>query len=214
MMFVFIPYWNESTKGFKESLANQTIPFDGDLNTNRIVWRNRRRDKIYWTKTCNDFYKQIQLYRGIKDDDVICIMNNDISFDSDFFEKGSKVKRGQVLVPTGIRIDWSKKGFHSGGLDCFSGRAFFMTYRDFIDSKGFCRLLPHYLSDLEFGIRQLKKLKLIEMDSKIIHKPHPKTTGFKILSEDNPIFWTIFLLKAGRNRYLPLNILKAWYDAI
>ena len=207
-MLVFIPQYNEDTVAFRTSLDKQTIPF-------RTYRRDRKKDRIYWTKALNDFYKYCQNQRYYFDE-VICIMNNDISFGEGFLEEGSKVKDGEVYIPKSeaISVDWSKKRFYHGdNVDCFSGRAFFMTYNDFINSGGFCKLLPHYGSDYEFGIRQLKRLKPVIMDSEITHLPHSKKEGYSILSPNNPIFWTIFLLKHP-NRYAFINILKAWYDAI
>lgn len=210
MIFVFIPHYNSDTKDFRDSLDNQTVEF-------REIGRNRKRDKIYWAKACNDFYKQVQTYRGVKNENIICIINNDISFPNDFFEQGGKVKEGQVMMPgsEAVRIDWSKKRFSIGSpVDCFSGRAFFMTYGDFIKSGGFSRWLPHYLSDYDFAIRQIKRgLKPVVMNAEIVHKEHQKGTRiFSILSPHNPIYWTIFLLRHF-NRYTFLNILKAWVSA-
>ena len=79
MIYVFVPYYNEDTKEFKESLAKQTVPY-------RLIKRDRKRDKIYWTKAVRDFQREIQRFCGIKDDDIICIMNNDIEFDENFFD--------------------------------------------------------------------------------------------------------------------------------
>lgn len=206
MIFIFSPYYHKDAKEFTDSLAKQTVPF-------RLIRRDRERDKIYWTQSCNDFLKQIQNYRGLKDDDVVGVMNNDISFDKDFFEEGSQVKQGEVYVCEGITIDWSKKKFYQGDrIDCFPGRAFFMTYKDFKESDGFCRLLPHYAADYEFAIRVIKSgIKPVVMQNKINHHAHPKVTGLSIVSSTNPFFWTIFLLKVGVNRYFFLNLLKVWY---
>lgn len=205
MIFVFVPYYNEDPQEFKDSIKNQNVPF-------QLIQRNRKRDGIYWTRACNDFWKQVQNYRGVKDDDVICIMNNDISFGDGFIEEGSKVKQGEVYVCQGLTVDWSKKRFYEGDrIDCFPGRAFFITYKDFKDSGGFSKLLPHYAADYEFAIRVIRKgIKPVLMKNKVVHHSHPVIKGFTLLSASNPIVWTIFLLKVGRNRYFFLNLLKAW----
>jgi len=205
MIYLFIPYYNEFEKPFINSLARQNVSY-------RLIKRDRKRDKIYWTKAVNDFRKDLLRYRGVKDTDVICIMNNDISFSDTLLEEGSQVREGGVYIPEGVKITWGKKKFElvqSGRVDTFAGRCFFMTYQDFNRFK-FSKLLPHYLSDYDYGIKVCKKLKPVIMQNKLSHwgaKPkHPK---FSILNPGNPIFWTIFLLKHP-NRYTPLNLLKAW----
>lgn len=211
MIFVFVPYYNPDTKEFRDSLDNQTVEF-------REIRRNRKRDKIYWAEACNDFYKQVKVYRGVKDCDIICILNNDISFPDDLLKQGSKVKKGQVMMPRSeaVLIDWERKKFITDALypDCFSGRAFFMTYGDFIRSGGLSKWLPQYLSDYDFAIRQIKRgLNPVVMDAEIVHKEHQKETRvFSVLCPHNPIYWTIFLIRHF-NRYTFLNILKAWVSA-
>ena len=213
MIYLFIPYYHEDSDGFRKSLDKQTVPF-------KTIRRNRKRDKIYWSRACNDFYKDLKKYRGIKDDDVICIMNNDISFPPTFFEEGQKVKEGRVLVPEGININWKFKQFYPHrnphlSTNAFAGRAFFITAKDFKNSKGFSRLLPHYLSDYEFSIRVLKKCKPILMKQKITHDNHPKEAStFSVLNPGNPIFWTIFLLKCGLNKYFFINLVKIWASGL
>ena len=215
MLFLFVPYYNEPIKKFLESVENSTIKFSGDTHSNRLIYRDRKRAGIYWTKAVNDFYNYVSKCRGIKDSDIIGIMNSDISFGSDLIEEGMKVKQGEVYISQGIQIDWRKKKFFEGNrIDTFPGRCFFMTYKDFINSGGFSKLLPHYLSDYDFGIKMCKRLKPIQMESEVYHEPHIKNKEmFSILNPVNPIFFTIFLLKHF-NRYTLLNILKAWYDGI
>lgn len=210
MIYLFIPFYNSDKKRFRESLAKQTVEY-------KEIRRDRKADKIYWSKACNDFYEQIQKYRGVKDEDTICIMNNDISFDKDLFECGSEVKLGEILIPRyeGVTIDWSKKKFYNSvKIDCFPGRCFFMTYKDFIESGGFSKFLPHYLSDYDFSIRQINRgLKPYFITASITHHPHTKEMRpFTMISPNNPIFWSIFLVKHF-NRYAFINIIKAWVTA-
>lgn len=211
MIFVFLPYYTPDSKDFTQSINNQTVEF-------QLIRRDRKRDKIYWSKACNDFLEDFKYYRGVYDTDVVCIMNNDIKFSERLLEEGSKVKQGEVYIPKslGVHIDWKRKSFTEVNdeklIDCFPGRCFFITAKDFKQSGGFSKLLPMYLSDYEFSIRQLKKLKPVVMDEDVIHEDHPREAKFySVLSPANPLFWTIFLLKTCRNIFLPLNILKAWW---
>lgn len=213
ILFLSIPFYNEETKEFKESLSRQTVKYI------KIVRRDTKKDKIYWSRACNDFYKDAQNYLDVKSDDVICIMCNDISFPDDFLEQGGRVNQGEIFIPAnqGVLAYWKDKKFlmPTPFPNCFSGRCFFMTYIDFIRSGGFTKWLPHYLSDYDFALRQIKRgLKPVLMDSRIGHNDHPKESKvFSVLSPANPVFWTIFLLR-HLNKYTPINILKSWYDGI
>jgi len=222
-MIIFIPYYSKDKISFASSMNEQTIQY-------KVIKRDTKKDKIYWAEACNDFYKErcsvskacqnvrnALFYSEIMDN-VICIMCNDISFPANFLEEGSKVKKGQILIPKseGVWVNWKRKQFARAlRPSCFSGRCFFMTYGDFIESGGFPKWLPHYLADYDFAIRQVKRgLKIVVMDAEITHKPHPKETKvFSILCPINPIFWTIFLLRHF-NRYTFINILRAWYDGL
>lgn len=213
MIYLFVPHYNPINKYFFDCLSNQTAAY-------RVVYRSRKRDKIYWTKAVNDFRRELMRYRGIKPDDVVCVMNDDVKFPANLFEKGSKVKQGEVLIPLyyGVNIDWKRKAFYhklppviSMFYDTFPGRCFFITVKDFIENP-LSRLLPHYLSDYDYGIRLKKKgFKIKEINVPIHHQDHPKPYDkrFSILNPANPLFWTIFLLKHP-NIYTPINIIKAW----
>lgn len=208
MLYVFVPYYNPHTKEFTESLAKQTE------TSYRLITRDRKRDKIMWTKSVRDFQKEVKRYLGTKDTDVICIMNNDVSFGKDLFKLGSSVSQGDVFIAynTDVAINWKRKGFYfgTGKVDSFLGRCFFMTLGDFKKIK-FSRLLPHALADIDFGIRAVKKLKPYFLDCVFTHPDHEykRVNKFSLLSYENPILWTIFLLKHP-NRWTLLNIVKAW----
>lgn len=58
MIYVFIPYYNEDTPKFKKSLESQTY------KDYRIIRRDRKRDKIYWTKAVRDFQKEVKRFCG------------------------------------------------------------------------------------------------------------------------------------------------------
>jgi len=207
MIYVFVPYYNEDTPEFKKSLRRQTVRFT-------LIKRDTKRDKILWTEAVNDFWHDS--FNWGKDDDVICIMNNDIEFDERLFIEGGEATSGWVHIPYGCEmlVDWSKKRFslNTGVCDSFIGRCFFMTLKDFKERK-FCKLLPHAFSDLDFGLRTIKSGIVPILISPIIHKEHghPKVNCFSKLSYKNPIAWTVFLLRHP-NRYTLINILKAWYD--
>lgn len=219
MIFVLIPYFNNDSDVFAESLKRQTVPF-------RVLRRDRKADGIYWTRAMNDFVKTISMFRGVKDDDVVCILNNDLELSPDLFEVGSHVKSGEVMIPVtiedghpiewGINVGWKHKAFVSSGntaleTNCFSPRGTFMTVGDFKRAKYFW-MLPHYLADYDFAIRAIKNgLKPIRVKTWVKHQPHEKDVrAFSSTSTVNPLFWTIFLLRNCPLKYLPINLLKAW----
>lgn len=213
MIYVFIPYYNEDTPEFKKSLESQTY------KDYRIIRRDRKRDKIYWTKAVRDFQKEVKRFCGAKDDDIVCVMNNDIEFDEYLFGYfGRSVRKGDVTFGEGVWIDWSRKdfevfsGFYSYAHS-FTGHLFFMTLGDFKRFK-FSRLLPHALADIDYGLKVLRELNYTFIE-RFTHKEHTYQDChiFSLRSYKNPILWTIFLLKHP-NRYTFINILKSWYEII
>jgi len=208
MIYIFVPYYNQPDEKFCECLARQTVDY-------KLLKYDRRANKDYWSHACNVFYHEMRRYRGIEPNDVVCIMNSDITFSDTLIEEGSTVNSGEILIPRGcgIEINWQRKKFFRGSrIDTIPGRCFFMRMGDFLNSGGFSRLLPHYLSDYDFGIRMKRKgMKINLMNQPIYHKKHSlNTRTFSVLNPKNPVFWMIFLLKHGRNRYFFINLLKIW----
>jgi len=209
MIHLFVPYYGEWHDYFQKCLDSQTVKF-------RLFKYDRKENGGGWTSACNLFYREACRYRGIEDD-VICIMNNDITFHDSFLSEGCRVEEGTVLIPhgTGISIDWrTKRTYH--GADTFPGRAFFMTAPDFIKSGGFCRLLPHYLADYDYGFKLARRgMKIKEMTQGIHHDNHPVNRNpWRVRSVNNPIAWTIFLFRNGRNRFVFKNLVTSWYELI
>ena len=209
MIYLFIPYYGVWPDYFTECLNRQTVK-------HRIFKYDRKENGGGWTHACNLFYKSFIQWRGTEDD-IVCIMNNDITFDDNFLSEGCRVEPGTILIPkdTGISIDWrTRKCSH--GSDTFPGRAFFMNAADFINSGGFCSLIPHYLADYDYGYKLVKKgMKIVEMTQGIKHEPHPVNRNpWTARSVNNPIAWTIFLLRNGRNKHIFLNLLKVWSELL
>jgi len=207
MIYLFVPYYGEWHSYFQECLDNQAEKF-------WLFKYDRKENGVGWTSACNMFHREFSRYRGTEDD-VICIMNNDITFGDFFLSEGYEVDTGTVLIPrdSGVSFDWSNKRCHHG-LDTFPGRAFFMTAPDFIKSGGFSRLLPHYLSDLDYGFKLTKRgMRIEEMNHSINHESHPvNRNAWSVRSVNNPVSWTVFLLRWGRNRYILKNLLTSWLE--
>lgn len=211
MIYVFIPYYNEDTPEFKKSLESQTY------KDYRIIRRDRKRDKIYWTKAVRDFQKEVKRFCGAKDDDIVCVMNNDIEFGENLFSSISNIEQGEVAYSEGVWIDWEEKRFDIMPVtngDSFIGHFFAMTLGDF-KRFNFSRLLPHALADIDYGIKVMEHLDSVYFDEWVKHEEHPYQDChiFSLRNYNNPILWTIFLLKHP-NRYTFINILKSWYEVI
>ena len=206
MLYVFIPYWLEDTPEFKKSLESQTF------KDYRVIRRNRKQDKILWTRAVNDFWRESFRWCGAFDNDIVVIMNNDIQFDEYLFAELRNIKG--VWAAEGIKLDWQNKKITYTHFDAntFLGHLFAMPLKDFQDSGGFCKLLPHALADLDFGLRQ----KSITFIFNGFHHPehsYEPISNWSLRSYKNPIIWTIFLLRHP-NKYTFINILKAWYDGL
>jgi hypothetical protein len=207
MIYLFVPYYGVWPEAFTECLNRQSVK-------HMLIPYNRKENGGGWTSACNQFYKSFCKWRGTEDD-VVCIMNNDITFDDNFLSEGCRVKPWTVLIPKGegITIDWRTKQCHHGA-DTFPGRAFFMCADDFIRSGGFCRWLPHYLADYDFGFKLTRKGVIVsEMSQGINHEPHSVNRNpWRLRSVNNPLSWTLFLLRNGLNKYIFLNLLKSWSE--
>jgi len=203
MIFVFVPYYDKWNAYFQDCLEDQTAKF-------HLIKYNREDTGEGWGAACNWFLKTLKTFRGIEDD-VICIMNNDICFYKTLMAEGATVKHNEILISEGVQINWKDKSI-TKGTDTFAGRTFFMTATDFMASGGFS--LPHYLADYDFGLRMAKKgMKIREMKHNIHHAEHPKNTNpWSMRSVNNPLIWTVFLFRHGRNRYLLKNLLKVWWE--
>lgn len=221
MIHAFIPHYDIPEDRFMQSLKRQTVPVDKHWFYDRFL------TKVYWTDSINFFRRWLELYpETFKDTDVICILNSDLDLDPKLMEKGSKVKPGEILIPKvyennkldewGLTIDWSKKRFYQGHrIDCFSPRGIFITVKDFRESGGFNPLLPHYLADYEWAIRQIRRgLKPHRMNSYVIHQTHSKSAPiFSPLNPHNPKYWVIFLWLVCPKKYLLINIIKSLISA-
>jgi len=205
MIFLFVPYYDNWNDYFQDCLDGQTEKF-------YLIKYNRKDTGIGWGAACNWFLKTLKTFRGI-DDDVICIMNNDIRFNKTLMTEGATVRTGEILTSESVQINWKDKSI-SEGTDTFPGRTFFMTATDFMASGGFS--LPHYLADYDFGLRMVKHgMKIRKLQNEVIHVDHPKNTNpWSMRSVNNPLVWSVFLLRHGRNRYFILNLLKIWYELI
>lgn len=180
-------------------------------------------------------------------DDVVLIMNDDTAFDVDFIATGLRIlkdnpnalltatgynlKTGQAQDSGGYILNWANLGFsetyENKKINCTSTRGLMVRVTDYLDVNGFYpRLIPHYLSDLEFTMRAQKKGKHL-----IIHPDFRigidfETTGireigkenfseymkkiFSIRAAMNPIHWSNYILLHSPWRYKLSNLIRIW----
>ncbi len=136
---------------------------------------------------------------------------------------------------SGVEIDMKHLTFRvassPASINCLSTRGLFMRVSDIGRIGGFYpRLLPHYLSDYEFTIRAHRKgFKLLTTPKIMIaldetqsgYRSFEKVGFFKFLQQffskrsvANPIYFTSFLFLACPWKYLPMNVLRVWWNAL
>jgi GT2 family glycosyltransferase len=180
-------------------------------------------------------------------DNVVLIMNDDTKFDADFISIGLRILKDNpksLLTATGYNLktgvaqdsggyilNWKTLGFaetyENTEINCTSTRGLMVRVSDFLDVKGFYpKLIPHYLSDLEFTMRAQKmgKKLLIHPDFRI--GIDFETTGHrelgtvsfveyikKIFSKRaamNPVHWSNFILLHSEWKYKFPNLKRIW----
>jgi GT2 family glycosyltransferase len=131
--------------------------------------------KLWWAGALDMAHRHLARC-DISDADVVLIINDDTSFRSDYLQK---LVCDPALTPTslvvspghcrtsgvteyGFLIDWDEFSIrqmeHYGQPDAVTTRGLYMYFKVFKEVGGFpYRLLPHYLSDLEYTIRAKRK---------------------------------------------------------
>lgn len=216
----------------------------GDLVKDVIVLRGE--GNWWWAGSLHQGYLWLRRNR-IPGDDIVLIMNDDTEFSADFISVGLRILRqhpGALLTATGYNLktgkpqdsggyimDWSTLGFsethENARINCASTRGLMVRVSDFLDVKGFHpRLIPHYLSDLEFTMRAQKKGKTLMIHPDFRIGIDFETTGhrelggetfrqyikkvFSIRAAMNPIHWSNFILLHSDWRYKLPNLSRIW----
>jgi GT2 family glycosyltransferase len=177
----------------------------------------------WWGGALHQGYKWIRNKKEHSDSFVL-ILNDDTEFETDFLRKGINIiknipgtiiqaepygKRSGKLSGQGMYFDFKKLSFlpaqKSQEINCLTTRGLLMHTKDFIKIGGFYpRILPHYLSDMEYTIRASQKgLKLItHPEFKLIMLEDE--TGY---GEVNELSFKLFLKKhyAFKNMMNPIH---------
>ena len=185
----------------------------------------------WWGGALHQGYKWVRRNVG-KENSFVLIINDDTEFENDFIEKGISILKNkpETIIqaePYGTKSELAlKKGFEynykklsftptndEDKINCLTTRGLLLHLSDFIKIKGFYpRLLPHYLSDMEYTIRAHNKgLKLIT-HAEFRLKMLEDETGYNEINEPdlftflkkhyafknmmNPIHWIAFVFLA------------------
>jgi GT2 family glycosyltransferase len=178
-------------------------------------------------------------------DDIIAIFNDDTMPSAGFMENARRLLgnrpndlliavardlKGKILEQK-MNVDWLRLRFSpcAEGQDpawCTT-RGLCMRADIFLSLGGFYpRLLPHYLSDVEYTLRARRKGHRIFSDDSVTLTMDPDTTGNHLLVEKgllsyfrklfskrtshNPVYMTTFLFLAAPVWAIPFGLLKVW----
>lgn len=163
---------------------------------------------LWWSGALRKAYYFLTSAR-IPNDDIILIINNDVSFTADYFENliaDYSLKRDSLVVSPsicstsgtieyGFQINWARLRFirkkSRKDPDAITTRGlymFFETFKRIGPTRS--KLIPHYLSDLEYTIRAKKKGFKLRISKTTTIYVDRTTTG---LHSDNSKNWKEFL---------------------
>jgi len=198
---------------------------------------------LWWAGALTEAYRHLSKIEAANKD-IVLIANDDTTFDDDYFESvvcDGDLKPGALIVSPGhrissedrtyyrpqtelgFRVDWPSLRVYPVGLgeeiDATTTRGLYMLYPTY-RSLGplHPRLLPHYLSDLEYTIRAKRRgLKLIPSTSSHLYVDRSSTGSHRddsrtlkeflfnhLLAKKttyNAFYWGNFVLLAAPWRY-------------
>lgn len=172
----------------------------------------------------------------LRDDDIVLICNDDVDLPDDFLSRGAELiarhpgalfvakmrNADGTLEQTGLSIDFARCRVATAqdGEAVVSAptRGLFIRWRDMRRVGGFHpRLIPHYLSDLEWTLRAHRNGIAIRTDDTLWLTPHLDKTGFHAISSlpfgarmrrlfstkyaVNPLHWSAFVILGFPARY-------------
>ena len=198
---------------------------------------------LWWAGAVQKGYEWL-FKNGINDNEIILVTNDDIIFNEKYLENGIRemektynsfliasyknTEKPDVLFSlnenTGKIINKSEKNFVP---NCFSMNSVFFRFK-YLYSIGTMKpkILPHYLADIEFSFRAMKKgYKVIQNNNLQIYRIE-ETTGIHDISKSNkfdffksvfsnkyagnPIHWTYFFYLTVKRKYLIFIVMFFW----
>jgi GT2 family glycosyltransferase len=201
---------------------------------------------LWWAGALHKAYHHLRSIHA-KNDDIVWIANDDILFDPHYFLKmlsDTDLSRQNLVVSPGkdISSDFIERGFlvdwsslktyrlnENHSPDAITTRGLYMLYSTYISiGPMHPRLLPHYLSDLEYTIRAKRiGYNLVNSKSTLIHVDRSSTGIHKDISTTfidfvfnhllskktafNSYYWGNFVLLACPWQFKIKNLLRVYY---
>ena len=186
-------------------------------------------------------------------DDLVLIINDDTEMEETYLELGVELLRqnqrtllvsrcrdrttGETVDPGTYHLEYATRAFETveGATEsnCCSTRGLFLRASDLLAIGGFHpRLLPHYLSDIEFTCRAQRKgyrfltneglVLSLDHDATGFHDHHfPPSSRWEFLKNyfsnrysGNPVHWSSFVLLALPWRYKGRHLFNIWKSAL
>lgn len=220
---------DDTVKSIKKKIKNLTV-LEGDGN---LWWAGGIQLGIEWLK------------KNIKDkSEIVLITNDDITFDSHYIENAIKIiknNKKSFLVASYKNNDeisqlysfndkngrFIQKGEPNFNANCFAINSSFCQFNILEDVGDFrTKLLPHYLSDIEYSYRAIKKGYKVLVSDNVQVELDTKSTGihksqeisfieylkivFKKKYSNNPIHWSYFYYLTMEKKYFFFNIIFFW----
>lgn len=191
--------------------------------------------------------------RDMAANDVVLIINDDTEIGPEYLTTGLEIlksnphtllvtrcydrRTAQMVDPGTYHLDFKTRAFTTvdgdGEINCSSTRGLFMRVSDMLSIGGFYpRLLPHYLSDIEYTYRAYRKGMMPLADERLKLSLDHEATGFHEVdcaassglmflknyfsnkSMGNPVRWTNFVLITFPWRYRARHLFNIWKSAV
>jgi len=173
----------------------------------------------WWAGSLQQGYKWIKNNVNNKND-IVLIMNDDTSFDENYLsEVQNLIKEDTLMIGIEKGMQSNIEGYNtyflenkefvltgnSDLINCMSSKGLFMSVGTFIEIGGFYpKLIPHYLSDIEFTYRAFRKgYKLVKCKDILINN-NEETTGVKKISEPSRIKYVKMMFSKKNMNYPPI----------
>jgi GT2 family glycosyltransferase len=227
MVYILLPVHNRRaiTERFVGCLAAQTqknfhlvLIDDGSTDGTAAMVLNRLQNATvltgdgnwWWAGSLQRGFDWLKA-NGAAGDDLILIINDDVSIGPDYLESAIALMRDRhqtlllsqylqadgTTAESGVHADLNRLTFQparsAAEINCLSTRGLFARWADLEAIGGFHpRLLPHYLSDYEYTIRAHRMGFRCETSPELVIVPDPSTTGFHKVDERK---FSVFLTK-------------------
>jgi GT2 family glycosyltransferase len=214
MLYLIVPVHNRSavTTRFLQAVAGQSLRdyrvvlvddgcTDDTVAAARRTLPRRRLEvltgdgQLWWAGALQLAYRHL-VDGPLADDDRVLIINDDVSFQSDFLAAGCAlldehpdaciqavgIDRASGLADRGAMADLARLQFRPAlpgeRPNCLSTRGLLMSGRTFRHSGGFRpRRLPHYLSDYEYTLRLRRRGTPLVVDERFRIEVELELTG-------------------------------------